>query len=111
MSDHTHARGNETRWTSCHSRAWLFLAVMLLAGSVLAQVPAIADIPDGLSVQMRFQLAQTRSSLVGRRDQIKVRVAEQRDKCGAVAEGTPEEQTCRMSKTELQPAIISTPLT
>jgi hypothetical protein len=86
-------------------RAWLLLAVMLLPWVLSAQVPAIADIPDDLPTQVRLPLAQTRSSLVQRRDQIKRRVAEQRAQCSAVLEGTAQQQTCQASKAELQTAI------
>jgi hypothetical protein len=99
------AQRNERQRMSCHSRGWMLLAVMLLPGALLAQVPAIADIPDDLPAQVLVQLTQTRSSLVQRRDQIKGRVAEQKAQCGAVLEGTSQEQTCQVSKAELQAAI------
>ena len=99
------AHGSEHQRMSCHFRAWLVLAVLLLPGALTAQVPAIADIPDDLPAKLRLPLAQTRASLVVRRDQLKGRVSEQYDKCSAVPEGSPQEQLCRVSKAELQTAI------
>ena len=96
---------NERQRICFRFRAWVLLAAMLLPGALSAQVPAIADIPDDLSAQVRLPLAQTRSSLVQRRDQIKGRVAEQRAQCSAVLEGTDQQQTCQASKTDLQTAI------
>jgi len=87
------------------SRTWLLLAVMLVPGALSAQVPAIADIPDDLPLQVRLPLAQTRSSLVQRRDQIKGRVAEQKAQCSAVLEGTAQQQACQASKADLQTTI------
>jgi hypothetical protein len=90
---------------SCHARTWLVLAVMLLPNALSAQVPTTANIPDDLPAQLRLPLTQTRSSLVQRRDQIRGRVAEQKAKCSAVPEGTSQQQTCQVSKSELQTAI------
>jgi hypothetical protein len=78
---------------------------MLLPGALSAQGAAIADLPDDLPAQPRLQLTQARSSLVQRRDQIKGRVAEQKANCSAVPEGTSHQQTCQVSKSELQTAI------
>lgn len=100
------AQGNENQRMARHLRAWLVVAVMLLPGALSAQVQAIADIPDDLPAQVRVPLAQARVSLVQRKEQIKVRVAEQNAKCSAVPEGSPQEQACRASKAELQTAIV-----
>jgi len=90
---------------SGHFRTWLVLAVILLPGALAAQVPAIADIPEDLSAQLRLQFAGTKVSLIHRREQIKAQVAEQKSNCAAVPEGSPQEQPCRASKAELQNAI------
>lgn len=96
---------NERQRMCFRFRAWLLLAVMLPPWVLSAQVPAIADIPDDLPTQVRLPLAQTKSSLVLRRDQIKGRVAEQKTQCSAVVEGTAQQQACQASKAELQTAI------
>jgi FecR protein len=96
---------NERQRMCFRFRAWLLLAAMLLPGALWAQVPAIADIPDDLPAQVRLRLAQTRSSLAQRRDQIKGRVAVQKAQCSAVLEGTAQQQACQASKAELQTTI------
>lgn len=99
------ARESENQEWLCNLRGLLVLAALLLPCALCAQVPAIADIPEDLPAPLRDPLAQARASLVQRREQLRTRVAEQKGKCSAVPEGSPQEQTCRASKAQLEAAI------
>jgi hypothetical protein len=80
-------------------------ALVLLAGPLAAQVPAIAEIPGCTTGPERTQLEQSRAALVQRRDQLKSRTAEHNGRCGKVVQGSADEASCRTAQGQLSATI------
>lgn len=82
--------------------ASLVLYAALTPCIVFAQVPRMADIPDGLPTLLHQRLTQTAESLRSRRSQLVKQAGDHNTKCNAVLENTPEWQNCSEEQTNLQ---------
>ncbi len=88
-----------------------FAQIVVFAASVssplLAQIPAISEIPACAVGVQRTQLERRRDELVSNRNQLKSRTGEHNARCGQVPEGSPQENDCRSQQSSLNQGIAA----
>ena len=80
----------------------LVLGAALWPCILLAQVPRVADIPDGVSGPQRQQLTQARDLLLAKRNELASDAADHNRRCSAVAEHTPDWNRCSAEQARLE---------
>lgn len=82
-------------------RAAIIAACLVLAGTALAQVPALPDIPETLSAEARRPLDAKRSPLESQRKSLLDEVARHNVRCVSVRADTPDARDCAVTREPL----------
>lgn len=83
----------------------LLLIALLVPLACVAQVPAIAEIPQTVPPAARETLHQTRKSLFEQRSRLQTRSREHNQKCGSVIANSAEAAACQTAQEQLQSDI------